>query len=165
MPPLLTLQRNEHPLHVQGRRPFSRIVVGVDASPASERALRLALSMARSDARVEFVFVHVIDIPRMLARADRIAEDYEIALEVAREEARGLLDRCGALAGEVGAFARSSIRCGNPAAEIVTLADVYAADLIVIGNEPKSKIHRLLNGSVSDDVVRTSAVPVLVVKD
>jgi nucleotide-binding universal stress UspA family protein len=159
MSSLLSLQRNDHDV---SPRPFSRIVVAVDPSTASERAVRLALSIARGNARIELVFCQVIDVPRMLARADRFADDYEIALEATREEARSLLQRCMAFAGQAGIFAEACIRYGKPATEVALLADVFAADLIVIGNRPSDRIHRFLCGSVRDEIVRASGIPVLV---
>ena len=144
------------------RRPFSRIVVAVDSSAASERAVRLAVAVASGDARSELVFCHVIDIPWMLARVDHGADDYELALETAQESARGLLDRCIAAAAKADVFGRSCLRYGKPAEEVATLANAFAADLIVVGNRPCGRVHRILNGSVRDELVRNSALPVLV---
>jgi nucleotide-binding universal stress UspA family protein len=144
------------------QRPFSRIVVAVDSSAASERAVRLAVAVASGDARSELIFCHVIDIPWMLARADHGAEDYEIALETAQNEARRLLDRCIAAAAKGGVFGRSCLRYGKPADEVAKLADAFAADLVVVGNRPSGRLHRILNGSVRDEIVRMSALPVLV---
>jgi nucleotide-binding universal stress UspA family protein len=156
-----TLRRKDHFIRAR-RRPFSRIVVGVDSSPASERAARLAVSLARGDAHIELVFCHAIDIPRMLARADRFADDYALALEIARDEARCLLDRCVALARQAGIHGLSCIRYGRPATEVVTLADVFAADLVVIGNRPSGRMHRFLCGSIRDEMVRACSTPILV---
>lgn len=161
MPSLLCLHQTMPPVRTP-RPPFSRIVVAVDSSEASERALSLAISLARGDTRVELVFCHVIDVPRMVARADYLTDDYEVSLETARREALGLLDRCLAAAEKADVFGRSCLRYGAPADEVTTLAAVFAADLIVIGRSCHDRIHRILNGSVPDDIVRTSALPVLV---
>jgi nucleotide-binding universal stress UspA family protein len=122
----------------------------------------LAISLVRGDAHVELVFCHAVDIPRMLAHADRFADDYALALEAARDEARRLLDRCVALALQAGIVARSRIRFGAPATQISSLAKAVAADLIVIGNRPSAKMHRFLCGSVRDEMVRSSNIPILV---
>jgi nucleotide-binding universal stress UspA family protein len=146
------------------RHPISCVVVAVDPSTPSERAVQLALSVEREDARTEFVFCHVIDIPRMLARAERVAEDYEVALSVAREQAQTLLDLCLAFAENAGVFGRSCIRYGKPAAEIVSVAELFSADLIVVGNRRRPWVRRVLRGSVPDEIVRMSDVPVLIVQ-
>jgi nucleotide-binding universal stress UspA family protein len=145
------------------RRPFSRLIVAVDGSAAADRAVQLAIALAGGDAQAELIFAHVIDVARMVARADHQANDYELAFEAAREEARHVLDRCTAAAANAGIFSRTCLRYGRPATEVAALADVFAADLILVGNHHRSRIHRLLNGSVSDGVVRSAGVPVLVV--
>jgi nucleotide-binding universal stress UspA family protein len=141
----------------------ARVVVAVDPSTASERAVASALSVVRCDVRSEFVFCHVIDVPRMLAHADRYADDYELALDAARAEGRSLLDHCVGVAERAGIFARSCLRYGKPATEIVALADACVADLIVVGNRPSGRLHRVFSEPVPDEVVRTSGIPVLVV--
>ena len=123
----------------------------------------MAVALAAGDRRIEVVFAHAIDIPRMLAHADRYTDDYPLALEAARAGAHQLLDRCCALAAQNGVVARACVRLGDPVGEIAALADALAADLIVIGNRPAGKLHRVLNGSVRDAVVRTSKLPVLAV--
>ena len=143
-------------------REFSRIVVAVDSSSATERAIALAISVARGNDAAELIFCHAIGVPRMLARVDRFADDYEVALDVAREGARSVLDRCVALAGEAGIASRSCVRYGKPAGEVAMLAECSAADLIVIGNHHSDKLHRILHGSTRDETVRASSIPVLV---
>jgi nucleotide-binding universal stress UspA family protein len=145
------------------RRPFSRIVVAVDGLATCERAVQLAVALAEGDARAELIFAHVIDVARMVARADQDTSDYALAFEAARAEARSLLERCTAAAAQAGVFGRTCLRYGKPATEVAAVADAFAADLILIGNQHRSRLHRFLNGSVSDDVVRAAEVPVLVV--
>jgi nucleotide-binding universal stress UspA family protein len=152
---------NNHTIRAE-RHPFSRIVVGVDSGAASQSAARLAISLACGDRRVELTFCHAIDIPRMVARADRFSDDYPAALDAAREEARQLLDACCALAQRAGIRVHAALRLGNPVDEIAALADALAADLVVIGNRPRSKVHRILNGSVRDELVRRTTLPMLV---
>ncbi len=53
---------------------------------------------------------------------------------------------------------------GDPAAEIVRLANIHAADLIVIGSRGLTGLNRILQGSVSGQVVEEAPCSVLVVK-
>lgn len=53
---------------------------------------------------------------------------------------------------------------GEPAVEIVRLAHIYNADLIVIGNRGLTGLKRILQGSVSSQVVTEAPCSVLVVK-
>lgn len=53
---------------------------------------------------------------------------------------------------------------GNPAEEIVRLAEEQSVDLIVMGTLGSSGIERFLLGSVADKVIRSSRIPVLTVR-
>ena len=53
---------------------------------------------------------------------------------------------------------------GKPAAEILHLARLCQADLIVMGTHGRRGLKRFLMGSVADEVIRTAACPVLTVR-
>ncbi|MGB7415722.1 MAG: universal stress protein [Thermosynechococcaceae cyanobacterium] len=53
---------------------------------------------------------------------------------------------------------------GDPAEEIVRLANIHKADLIVIGNRGLTGVNRILKGSVSSQVVNDAHCSVMVVK-
>ncbi|MFE1747232.1 universal stress protein [Coleofasciculus sp. H7-2] len=53
---------------------------------------------------------------------------------------------------------------GDPAEEIIRLANIYQADLIVIGSRGLTGLKRIIEGSVSSQVVADAPCSVLVVK-
>lgn len=53
---------------------------------------------------------------------------------------------------------------GDPAEEIIRLANIYKADLIVLGSRGLTGVNRILQGSVSSQVVSDAHCSVLVVK-
>jgi nucleotide-binding universal stress UspA family protein len=53
---------------------------------------------------------------------------------------------------------------GNPAVELVRIADEHSAGLIVVGSQGLSGIERFLLGSVSERVLRHAHCSVLIVK-
>ncbi|GAA6620457.1 universal stress protein [Scytonema sp. NUACC26] len=53
---------------------------------------------------------------------------------------------------------------GDPAQEIVRLANIYKADLIVTGSRGLTGVDRIVRGSVSSQVVEDAPCSVLVVK-
>lgn len=53
---------------------------------------------------------------------------------------------------------------GDPAEEIIRLANIYNADLIVIGSRGLTGMKRIIQGSVSSQVVENAHCSVLVVK-
>lgn len=52
---------------------------------------------------------------------------------------------------------------GQPAEEIIALAEELVADLVVVGSRRVGPVKRLIGGSVSEDVVHRASCPVLVV--
>jgi nucleotide-binding universal stress UspA family protein len=118
-----------------------RIVVGVDDSESSQRALDRAADLAGYGSTLTVVSV---------ARdGDRYAEG---PLEKAREQ---LLRR------HVSATYLQPV--GDPAAELVDAARELEADLVVLGRRSRS-LRRLVLGSVSDAVLRRAPCDVLVVR-
>jgi nucleotide-binding universal stress UspA family protein len=122
----------------------------------------LAISIVRGDARAELAFCHVVNVPRLLGRAESGTRDYSSIVEDGHKEANALLERCAWLARRAGVFARTYVRLGEPAAEIASFAEGIGCDLIAIGNSPSQKVPRLLNGSLRDEIVRICSRPVLV---
>ncbi len=59
---------------------------------------------------------------------------------------------------------RGVLRVGDPAEEIVRVAEGENADLIAMGHRGRSFLKKVLLGSTAEGVVRLSKVPVLVVK-
>ena len=53
---------------------------------------------------------------------------------------------------------------GDPAEEIIRLGNIYQADLIIIGSRGLTGMKRIVQGSVSSQVVEESSCSVLVVK-
>ncbi len=58
----------------------------------------------------------------------------------------------------------TKVLIGDPATEIVHLADQAGADLIIVGSHGRSGVTRLILGSVAESVVRHAHCPVLVCK-
>lgn len=54
---------------------------------------------------------------------------------------------------------------GDPATEILALADTLEADFIVLGTHGRTGLARFLMGSVAEQVSRKAGVPVLLIKD
>lgn len=54
---------------------------------------------------------------------------------------------------------------GDPAAEIVAVAEEVKADLIVLGTHGRTGLKRLLMGSVAEAVVRKATCPVITFKE
>jgi nucleotide-binding universal stress UspA family protein len=138
------------------------IVVGVDGSPNSERALDWAMRQAAAlHAPLTVIAVHEVpksywgSIP-VVGPADRsLLEELQQAAEEMTQKAA---DRLGdAKPASVNVHAVS----GFVVKELVDAS--HDADMVVLGARSGSGFARLLMGSVSAEVVQHSACPVVIV--
>ncbi|WP_435075238.1 universal stress protein [Halorubrum sp. HHNYT27] len=136
-----------------------RVLVPMDDSELSERALRYALDV-HHDADV--AVLHVVGEPsRMMGAATGIAlaDDSE---ERVRELSAEVFERATQIADEYGVTIETLTEVGSPARRIVERADEF--DVVVIGTHGGSLADRLLVGNVAKSVFQHSPVPVTVVR-
>ena len=137
---------------------YKQILVAVDRSPVSERALKEAVELARQmDARLRLV--HVVDTSRRTTDSDG-ATDKETLLE----QGSALLARVSAKAGEAGLAAEVGlIETGNRsiAATLAEEAGRWSAHLIVMGTNGRTGFSYLLSGSVAEELIRLAKAPLL----
>ena len=129
---------------------MSEIVVPLDGSRFSERALEFASALADA-LHGRLNLIHVIE-PPAVARARRGW------LEGEHVEAHKYLEGVRGTLGEL--VATTTVRGGQAAAEIVRFADELPAELIVMATRGRGGFGRLMLGSVADKVVRGARVPV-----
>ena len=138
------------------------LVVGTDFSPASEHALQYAVDLAAQlGASVEVV--HAFAVPAFnLPIEGAVISPAEYAVQQS-SDAQEQLDQ--QLAGQAarGVPLRGHLRAGTAHEELVHFADEVAADLIVVGTHARRGAAHLLLGSVAENVVRASRIPVLTV--
>ncbi len=128
-----------------------RILVAFDFSEPSRRALEWA-RMLRARLAVAVTVVHVADEDQPGAHERRIR-----ALE-------GELRRAiGEVFGPEESAIASRVASGRASERLIELALELDADLVIAGSTGKSATERVLLGSVTEDLVRGSAVPVMIV--
>jgi nucleotide-binding universal stress UspA family protein len=137
---------------------YRRILVGYDGSAAGRKAFDTALELARRDGAE----LHVLSV----ARPPEIGDDVETeaVVENSRRHHRLLLAGLRAEISHGGVKAHFEVAVGHPAEQIMHHADAHGVDLIVVGDRGRSRIARLLLGSVSGRVVQHAGQPVLVVR-
>ncbi len=139
---------------------FQRILVPTDFSDASNRALDVALELARKF-NAEVVVAHFWGVPAYPYLAEGYpATDLTASLQRAADAhmAQTIARVQRALPG-----ARSISRLGMPWEEILKTIESERIDAVVMGTHARHGINRLLLGSVAEKVVRSSPVPVLTV--
>jgi nucleotide-binding universal stress UspA family protein len=145
---------------------YERILVAVDDSPASERAVEQAAELARRSAAVVRL-LHVVDMG-LLTVGPELALDVEARVAARRAEGDRLL--AAARERSLAAGVEPELRRGETAAPgegvidaIGTEVTDWRADLVVLGTHGRRGVERMLLGSVAEGVARRSAVPVLLV--
>jgi nucleotide-binding universal stress UspA family protein len=137
---------------------MSRIVVGVDGSAGSQRALRWALDEARRrNASVDVV--HAWHAPYILPSpmAPVVTYEYDPIQKTAEE----VLSRSLRDADTEGLEVRDVLVCDSAAAALLDAAK--DADLLVVGSRGRGGFAGLLLGSVSQSVAHHATCPVVVV--
>lgn len=140
---------------------YKRILVPVDGSETSNRALVAALQMARdSGGRVRLL--HVID---ELAYVTGFEYSGQV-LEAATREGAKVLDDALAIANASGVPADTRLvsvaqRLGEVVADE---ARQWEADLVVVGTHGRRGFSRAFLGSGAEQVLRLAPVPVLAVR-
>lgn len=84
--------------------------------------------------------------------------------EKLRRRGMQLTQEVAAVLGEEGCETTTAVREGDPAQVITEYAEDNGVDLITMGTHGRRGIKRRLIGSVTENVVRTSEVPVLTVR-
>lgn len=143
--------------------PYRRILVPVDGSEPSNRALTTALQLAR-DAGGRVCVLHDIDeLQYLVPYADPGA-----LIEAVRSQGRQVLRAALAMCASAGVPADSLLvegvgrRLGEAVAD---QAVSWNADLVVIGSHGRRGLKRVLLGSGAEQILRLSPVPTLVVRD
>jgi len=134
------------------------ILVPVDFEEASLRAIEIAREMA-GKMGAEVVLVHVYQLPVYTYPGLEPALLPGFHTEVSSAAARaldGLSSRTGGL--------RTVLREGDPASEVLTVADELKPAMIVMGTHGRRGIAHLFLGSVAEKVIRKANVPVLTVR-
>jgi nucleotide-binding universal stress UspA family protein len=140
-------------------REVKKILVAVDHGnhPALATALALATPL-----HAEVAVVHVFNA--VTAVNSESAYSYTRPLEEMRKEAATLVKEVEAELPER-ARAFTCLREGTPSDEIISAAQEWGADLIVMGTHRRNVIARALLGSTSQSVLRHGKCPVLFVDD
>ena len=144
---------------------FERILVAVDGSEGSKKALRLAANLQKtcgSELLILTVFRHhsLLEASMSMVRPD----DPESMDDSMRAYAKEVAEDAKAIAAEEGAErVRAFVKGGQPARTIVKFAEEHKADLIVVGSRGQGDMQGFLLGSVSHKVTSLASIPVMVV--
>jgi nucleotide-binding universal stress UspA family protein len=144
------------------QRMFNRILIPTDGSDAVMPAVKMALDLAKTyDATLHALFI--VDQPSSVTGTGEGFTGIDNLLNELEEEGHHATDIIADQAEDSNVEIKSSVQRGNPHDDILAYANEHAIDLIVIGTHGRTGVKRALLGSVTEDVVRHSEIPVLTV--
>ena len=136
-----------------------KILVGVDGSACSARAVRHAAHLAlRLDAEIDMVHVFPHTTTATMTALGFVAD----ATGEFSEAKRQLVElRESALPG--GLPVQIHMRLGEPVRGLLDAIEQLEPDMVILGTHGRGTVMRAIMGSVSEQLVRKSPVPVMVV--
>jgi nucleotide-binding universal stress UspA family protein len=145
---------------------FNTILVPVDGSQASQKALSKAVELQKyceSDLIILTVFRHQSLLEGSLSMI-KVDDAANIIDDVQRSCSKEVAEAAKALAIEMGSKnPRAFVKRGPLARTIVSFAKDHEADLIILGTKGTGGNEQFLLGSVSHKVTGMSDIPVLVI--
>jgi nucleotide-binding universal stress UspA family protein len=143
---------------------ITRILLPIDGSDASLKAVRYAIKLAKSEG-AEIVCIHTVGTPPYAGYkgSGPLIKEF---IEEAKRHSEKWFEDVKVLAKSNGVKVKTEILTDvvNIPDAIVDHADKTKSDLIVIGTRGRSAVKRFLLGSVAQGVVAHAHCPVLVVR-
>jgi len=139
---------------------INKILVPTDFSDCSREAIEYAVTLAQQlDATL--LLTHAME--RTVYPVD-FALPEQVIYPHLRKEVAAELERNAALWNGKGVCIETHLVKGEPSDAIVQAAKDFECDLIVMGTHGRRGFSRALMGSVAEQVIRSSVVPVLTVR-
>jgi nucleotide-binding universal stress UspA family protein len=141
---------------------FKKIMIATDGSVCSRVAANKGIELARLSGGTVYA-VYVVSTEYFSSMAVDFYWE-KMSEELKREgcEALNYVKETGKLEN---VNVKSILLEGHPVSEIIRYAEEEKMDLIVMGTLGRTGIERLLLGSVAENVVRHSKVPVMVIRE
>jgi nucleotide-binding universal stress UspA family protein len=141
---------------------MARILIAVDGSPPSLRALEFGASLA-AKLGVGLVLLHVM--PQVVLPMGGVGPGALSELQHSLQtESTQLLESLADKARSLGVAVEKQLDVGDPAIAIYDRAEAPDIQMVVMGSRGQGTMARLLLGSVATKVVHTSSKPVVVVR-
>lgn len=143
---------------------YRHILVPVDGSPTSDRALQEAFKLAKQQ-KAQLALVHVMEEVWYVDHESYL--DYaelQKSVRISSEKILAQAEEAALQAGMTPTVKLLEARGDRIASVIVSEAKRWPADLIIIGTHGRSGFSHMLFGSVAEGVVRTAHVPVLLIR-
>lgn len=146
---------------------YQKIMVPLDGSKLAECMLPHVEALAKGCQVKNVVFVRVVEPFYMPAADDGLAfsdEDLKRINSETKTAAENYLDQLVSQTKYDGVNLQTEVIVGKAAESLAEYAEKNGVDLIVIATHGRSGVSRWVWGSVADRILRSSCVPVLMVR-
>ena len=139
-----------------------KILLPVDGSEVSIKAVRFAIGMAQQGLRSSIVLANVQEPAHLYELV--LTTDAEAIARASAAAGDHILQPALELVRQAGLECESEVAQGDPAHTIVDICERYGCELIVLGAKGHGALRSALLGSVSNQVIHAAGVPVMIVK-
>jgi nucleotide-binding universal stress UspA family protein len=139
---------------------FHKILVGLDGSPGSMRAMEVAAALARELGAT----LHALSVIEPAARYAGTVGEVNEESEAAEAYMRQVHEHARQIAAEHGVSVETMIVHGHAAQTLVVQSRTGGYDLVVVGHSGHSGVWGSFLGTTTDKVSRHAACSVLIVR-
>ncbi len=139
-----------------------KLLIPVDGSELSLEAVRFAVRVLLAGLRGEVVLANVQEPASLYEMI--VSQDPEVIDQASADAGVHALQAARALLDAAEVAYECEVAKGDPAHTIIEISERFACDLIVMGARGTSALRSAMLGSVSNEVLHASAVPVMIVK-
>ena len=139
-----------------------KILIAVDGSALSLDAVHHVLRLVQDGLRASVVLANVQEPASLYELV--VSRDPDLIAAASIEAGEHLMASARALLDEAGLDYVTEVGVGDPAHTLVDIAESTGCDMVVIGARGQGALSSALLGSVSQELVHASPVPVTVVK-
>jgi len=151
------MKKSKH--RVKQTKDFQKIVLPVDGSDSSTRAVKKALSLAK-ETSVDVIALHVMEFP-YLGSAE-LSYTYPRIMKMRKREGNAVLEKVKKQGLKLGVHVKTKLVEGIPDDQIIK--EAKKDELIVMGCKGRTALSRILVGSVCEKVLHHSKSPVMVIR-
>ncbi len=145
--------------------PPSQVLVAIDGSESSLRAMAMAAEMAKVfDAKLVAISVASLPEYTLMEYSGASSAATERMRKAAEDQARAALERAQGVAKRHGVEAETLMDFGPVKESLLYAVSKCHPDVLVVGSRGLSRLKKLLLGSVSETMIRYADCPVFVMK-
>jgi nucleotide-binding universal stress UspA family protein len=139
-----------------------KVLLPVDGSEAALDAVRFAIRLSGEGLALQCVIGNVQEPATLYEMV--VAHDAEVLNSVSGAAGAHALEPAEALLRAAGIECESEVARGDPGHRLVEMAERFGCDMVIMSARGTGALRQALVGSVSQSVLQTSPVPVLIVK-